>query len=744
MADVPVNSENIQDITDKTKDLNDQLNKTIETAGNVSHAFLELKAIDFEKADNFFKGFDRSLDEASKGFGSIGKQWKEITENINNTPLSAAGDKLNALIGIAGKTGFSTAEISKAMSDFGTTAVDAAKGLVSLIGSHIQAAEAQNKMMHQIIDTSAATGNLNDIFGSQISTTADVTAGWQSLSKQLDNTREDITNLSNTTGVNQEVLAALYNQVAKLPNTFDETGKAVKGLNDAFQSGSNRTGFLDEITQIASGTGQSLNSVMEKIKEVRNTSNMNNQASLEFIARESDVSNKLGVSLDTVDSFMKEVSKSVGELGNNTDSSAKIFESFDSRLNQVGISAEKARSIIGNFTKGIADLDVVHRGFLSQQSGGPGGLAGGYKISNMIADGKLDEVAKMAEESLRKQMGGKIVSKEEAAQSETGAAQYTKQLMLLQQGPLGRFASNEQDAMKLLEGLTKENKGKDGAKLDLNDFKDKNDLLNQTLIRGQGIQNVTNTELTRLANSLNTWLYGAEKASAKEANTAFNDPNVTANQRAGSQIARGTFGDANATMGTGAMGAIDATKDIAKTAWSLITTSIGSVFEMAKNTLNDLLGQKNQIVTNKEEKAYFDAKSNNKTADTSKITSEKQKEIDDYVRQLQDAKNAKDSAEIQLSQEQQKEIARQASVPNPTNKPDAPKHNPPGSIPHPGTDHSSDQSAGTANAGGKKSSPGLNNAINDLNNLHLEVFITCPQCHEKHHSDSQAHASPTH
>ena len=459
---------------------------------------------------------------------------------------------------------------------------------------------------------------------------------------------------------------------------------------------------------------------------------------------------------------MKDISTTVGELGNNTDASAKIFENFESRLNQVGISAEKSRSIIFNFTKGIADLDVAHRSFLSQQSGGPGGLAGGYKISNMIADGKLDEVTKIAEESLRKQMGGRIVTRQEAEQSETGAAQYTKQLQLLRQGPLGSLATNEQDAMKLLEGMTKESKGKDGAKLD--PFKDKNELLNETMGKGQAIQNITNTELTKLNNSLNTWLYGAEKSNAKDINSAVNDPNMTARQRNEAQATHDDFrGDGKQLMGKAVVGGMDAAKQLAETSVTVLKTIAEGWYKQAEDLFNNLFSQKGTHTTNNNEKAYFDAQYSGKKADRNvedKLSEDKKNEIDAYAKSLREAKEAKDQAEKQLqntkNQARSSQIAVQAQAkgarpdahspthtPNPTNKPDAPKHNPPGSTSDTGTDHSPDQS-GTANQGGKKSSPGLNNAVNDLNNLHLEVFITCPQCHEKHHADSQAHASPTH
>jgi hypothetical protein len=76
-----------------------------------------------------------------------------------------------------------------------------------------------------------------------------------------------------------------------------------------------------------------------------------------------------------------------------------------------------------------------------------------------MRQGKMDEVQRKVEDSLRKQFGGRIVTLEEAAKDSRAAGQMTKQVQFLTQGPT-KIAGSEAEAYRILEVMAK---GKGGG-----------------------------------------------------------------------------------------------------------------------------------------------------------------------------------------------------------------------------------------------------------------------------------------
>ena len=87
---------------------------------------------------------------------------------------------------------------------------------------------------------------------------------------------------------------------------------------------------------------------------------------------------------------------------------------------------------------------------------------GAAQIEKMIRSGDIEGVQKKVMDTLKKQFG-KIVTLDEATQSEGSAAQRQKQIMLLQQGPLGAMAKTPEDAGRLLDAMAKGKVTKEGA-----------------------------------------------------------------------------------------------------------------------------------------------------------------------------------------------------------------------------------------------------------------------------------------
>ena len=147
--------------------------------------------------------------------------------------------------------------------------------------------------------------------------------------------------------------------------------------------------MLEAVTKTAAGTGNGLKETMDKATQYAKNYNLTLEQSLPIIAREAEMVKTLHMDKDAVHGFMSKLSEQFGLLGESSDASAIILEKFGSRLEQVHVSGTRAKDIIAGFTDNLAKMDVVHRLFLSQQSGGPGGLAGGFKISSNDIRGKI-------------------------------------------------------------------------------------------------------------------------------------------------------------------------------------------------------------------------------------------------------------------------------------------------------------------------------------------------------------------
>lgn len=91
---------------------------------------------------------------------------------------------------------------------------------------------------------------------------------------------------------------------------------------------------------------------------------------------------------------------------------------------------------------------------------------------------------------MKKQMGN-IVTLDDAAKSPQAAAQMTKQMAILQQGPMGKFAKDDQSAMRILEAFKDREKG--GSVQDLS-----KSIVEDKMKAGVDLQEKSVTELTKI------------------------------------------------------------------------------------------------------------------------------------------------------------------------------------------------------------------------------------------------------
>jgi hypothetical protein len=197
------------------------------------------------------------------------------------------------------------------------------------------------------------------------------------------------------------------------------------------------------------------------------------------------------------------------DAGKMTQGMADSMKDYVYQLTSVGVPAQNAIEMFRNYTNTMKGMNISQQAFVSGMSGGPGGLRGAFQMDNLIRQGKFDELRQKVEATIRK-MTGPIVSLDEAQRSESAAAQYTRQIQLLQQGPLGQMAKTRPEAEALLQAM------RDGKKLPTTG-KSADDSLLDTMKRGQKWQEGTFMESGKAAVSLKNLELLGQQANLKTA-----------------------------------------------------------------------------------------------------------------------------------------------------------------------------------------------------------------------------------
>jgi hypothetical protein len=430
-----------------------------------------------DSSNNFLNGFTRGLENSAKGIGSFAESWNTLSDDINKL---APDQAISALSSIGKSLGINDSIIGK----FSNGLKSGAEGLTKLITSYIGAADVQQKMSNHFLENAAAVGNLNQYFDKGNAAIDTATKSYKNLVEEQKALYGQITELSKATGVSDKDLTSLYNNLQTLPRAFDNSGKAIDILSSKVEAGGQSYTALEAITKISAATHTSLSAVTENVSDAIKNYNLSLTDAIEYVGRLSEVSNKLGVRLDIVKDFGRKVAQEFGLMGNQTKSAMEGFAEMVEGFIKTGMTAERASVLVGHFDDGLHGLSITQKAFLSQMTGGPGGLMGGMQIEKLLAEGNYGEVMKKTEVALKKMMGGNLVSFEQATKSEAAAAQFQKQRMLLENGPMGRFVQGDQEANKMIQMMMS---GKTATK---DDFKlaDKTALLANNMTTGTEFQ----------------------------------------------------------------------------------------------------------------------------------------------------------------------------------------------------------------------------------------------------------------
>jgi hypothetical protein len=385
------------------------------------------------------KAFDNLNGVDTSRINTFTKQWTDLQAILNNSPgakTAAGATQLLVDALIKGKA---------PMDQIKTAMAEGVAGLNKYAASFFEGADNASRLQETIASLAARTGGLNEVFraaGPNLS----------NLNQLTENYQKAINDANSATHVGVDIMEQYYAQISAIPGAMQAT---VKSATDSTKNVS----LLTAATQYSIGAHRDMKDVVEDLRTAFRDYNITGDEALQFTARMTEINNKFGVELSDVRGALMSTAENFKMFGNEAEGAARMMNQYLGALESTGISGAVALDVVKGMTEGIKGMSIAQKSFLSAQTGGAGGLMGGFQIEKLMRDGKMDEVMAKVKTTLTRQMGP-LVSVDEAANDPAAAARLVKQRAMLMQGPLGKFAGDEQSASRIIEGMKNQQSGK--------------------------------------------------------------------------------------------------------------------------------------------------------------------------------------------------------------------------------------------------------------------------------------------
>lgn len=473
-------------------------------AANQSTVFTGL-GIAVLKAQDAFAGFNNSVSTA--GIMTFSGQFKDLREMFRSGSL--AGDQAKTVLESLKqqflKMGGAPELLAKAVAK-GTEAVfDLTENMFAMADRAIASQDA-------LLQTAAATGQLGAI-------TAKAGEDLQSMNTLMDMYNEVTNQAKGETNSTSAQIASYSSILQTIPNAMNTV------IKSASAEGKEMSG-LSAMIKLAHGTHRDFGKVVEDVKHSVVGYGSSLEDSMRFTANMTDLTSKLGAQFDDVKGGIFGITDALSKFtdagaaaGKMQDAVSQMMGEYVSRLQATGMPAKQAIELVTNLGQQFGQLNIAQKAFLSGQTGGPGGLMGGYQIEKMIREGDTAGLQKKLMDVFQKQFGNRIVTLEDATKSQAAAAQLTRQTALMRQGPMGQFFKTDDDAHRFMEVMKAEKEGTplpggaQGFKLDAH-------VLDKTVKAGSTWEAKTNTVVNSIGSDVarirdliaNNALTGVQKA----------------------------------------------------------------------------------------------------------------------------------------------------------------------------------------------------------------------------------------
>lgn len=371
--------------------------KFANVAGSTAHILLNIKNIEATKP------FDNLLKDGEEFSNRVSGSIKNLTQNVLPS------------FGISGPV----------------------TGIIEKIGAYESAADAARTFESSMISAAGASGRLNDMLNR--------TDGLNTFDQFASLFVEKSANIGNATNQNAKDVMAWQQSLMQIKGGLDAIVPSIGYASEDMDA-------LTAAITVSAGAGLKVKDTLDMMTSQYMNFGTAAEDSIEDVAKLAMVAQDLEVPLEKIKGGVNSVVSSLIYYKDNTEAAVNITSRLGSSLKEAGMSPEAISKLTSAVAQNVAGMQLAQRAFLSQQAGGPGGLAGGYQIELLKQQGKLDEVQKMTEEALKKQFGGRVVTLDEAAQDEGAARQLAKQVQLATSGPT-KVVDTEAQAFALFKAM---------------------------------------------------------------------------------------------------------------------------------------------------------------------------------------------------------------------------------------------------------------------------------------------------
>lgn len=598
------------------RDLTDQLGK-VNIAFNTTKSFTDQQIKSFGLISNAVLGardsFNGLANIDTTGINTFSGQVQQLFKIITNeSPASAAA--INATKSVAetlAKAGRPIAEIEAAIKKGATAFKEYAMSVLTSADNGL-------KLQNAYIQMSAKTGEL----GLVTSLAGDK---FQNMNALLDKQIQMLSRAEKATGASAEEIEKYWAELGTIPG-------ALRAVVTSTGSASESTEMLTAAIKVARGTGRDFKDIIGDMKVAFQDYGLVGEDALRFSTRISEVTQHLGVELTTVQSALRDAAGTFKMYANAgvdaarmTEGIAGIMNSYAQALKSTGLNGTQAVDVVKNMTSQIGNLNIAQKSFLSAQTGGAGGLMGAFQIDKMMRDGRIGEVFEKVRQQMMRQMGS-IVTVDEASKSPAAAAQLTKQIMLLKQGPLGQFARSDVEAERILEGFKARQQGTVSEK-GLAD-----DIVAQSMDKGTALQEKSYTAVNEILGHVGAIRRVADMSNLKFVQGTFAGGNAAKAMKSSGYMT----GDA---FGTSYAGAAD-TGILSDTTGATAVKAVkgfGTFLKGLPDKIKDPMEKFNSAMQSGDFKeanvqlTLLDADIKKRKSDMAKLSADKQKSAQDYL-----------------------------------------------------------------------------------------------------------------
>lgn len=422
----------------------EELKQKAASGDNVITSSATLLSSAFIKARDDFRELDLTYGSAA-GYKTLMTRYDEM---INAVKKSSADDLSGGMFSKYLSAASAADQADLKSKDDGKKS-KAAENVKAMISTMLQEAKNQEKLAQSILYQAGQTGTLDKLF--------ERTGNLDKFNEYVAKYSSIITQSGISTGLLREEVVKYYEMLNKVPGAVDQMVSGISG------SGASMMDTMITISRGANIPFEKLSEIANKLRTDFNMTFGEDQASagqeaLEFMASMSKASRSLGLDFNLLENNISNISTAFSMYGNTSRDVISSYYQIAKSLEETGLSAKSSGEMAQSYIRHFSELTMVQKSYISQMSGGPGGLRGAFQIEEDLRKGDFKSVFEKFQSTIQRQVGP-IVSMEEATQSESAAAKRMQQIAILRAGPLGSLAKDETSAGRLLDAMAQSAKG---------------------------------------------------------------------------------------------------------------------------------------------------------------------------------------------------------------------------------------------------------------------------------------------